>query len=312
MAPPRRRRTAPPAARSSAGRTPTGGRALREPRPGAAPAPHGGRRPRRRPSAPSGRSRPCSASAPSARVLALVVVLHGQVRHPHVVHRPARQDDACRPRASASALFLALFGLGAGAVHWAKTLMPDEERVEDRHLHARLGRRPRRRRRHPQAGRGGVGPRPAPADPQLAASARWRSCRCPRWSLLRDTGPLPGDNLSTTVWRAGTRAASPTRRLTPVKPADLRIGSVVHIVPEGTEKDARLPRGEGEGRRAAAAARPGRARREVAARRVRGDRRLLEDLHPHGLPGGPVRAADAPPAVPVPPVDLRRDRRTAR
>src|SRR5690348_16107186 len=30
-------------------------------------------------------------------------------------------------------LFLALFGIGAGAIHWAKTLMPDEERAEDRH-----------------------------------------------------------------------------------------------------------------------------------------------------------------------------------
>src|SRR3954454_14813595 len=27
-------------------------------------------------------------------------------------------------------LFLALFFLGAGAIHWAKTLMPDDERVE--------------------------------------------------------------------------------------------------------------------------------------------------------------------------------------
>src|SRR4051794_38060732 len=30
-------------------------------------------------------------------------------------------------------LFLALFCIGAGAVHWAKTLMPDEERIELRH-----------------------------------------------------------------------------------------------------------------------------------------------------------------------------------
>ena len=43
-----------------------------------------------------------------------------------------------------------------------------------------------------------------------------------------------------------------------------------------------------------------------------GHRRLLQDLHPRRLPGRPVRAADAPPALPVPPVDVRRDARTAR
>ena len=35
-------------------------------------------------------------------------------------------------------------------------------------------------------------------------------------------------------------------------------------------------------------------------------RRLLEDLHARRLPGRPLRAADPPPALPVPPVDLRR------
>ena len=31
-------------------------------------------------------------------------------------------------------MFLALFGIGAGAVHWAKTLMPDDEHIEERHV----------------------------------------------------------------------------------------------------------------------------------------------------------------------------------
>ena len=34
-------------------------------------------------------------------------------------------------------------------------------------------------------------------------------------------------------------------------------------------------------------------------------RLLLQDLHPRRLPDLPVRAADPPPALPVPPVDLR-------
>ncbi len=42
---------------------------------------------------------------------------------------------------------------------------------------------------------------------------------------------------------------------------------------------------------------------------LRGHRRVLQDLHPRRLPDQPVRAADAPRAVPVPPVDLRPVRR---
>ena len=41
-------------------------------------------------------------------------------------------------------------------------------------------------------------------------------------------------------------------------------------------------------------------------------RRLLQDLHPPRLPGQPVRAADQPAAVPVPPVAVRRPRQDAK
>ena len=58
------------------------------------------------------------------------------------------------------------------------------------------------------------------------------------WSfvvLLRDTGPLPEDALSTTVWKAGTRLTlDPTGE--PVKAENLTIGSIVHIMPEGIEE----------------------------------------------------------------------------
>ena len=42
---------------------------------------------------------------------------------------------------------------------------------------------------------------------------------------------------------------------------------------------------------------------------VRGDRRLLQGLHARRVPRGALRAADPPPAVPVPPVDVRPRRR---
>src|SRR4051794_35594114 len=131
-------------------------------------------------------------------------------------------------------LFLALFGLGVGAVHWAKTLMPDEERVEDRHL-----------LRGSDADRGdavgilqegadesGLGRRPLIRNSLIGALAL---VPLPAVALLRDTGPLPGDDLSTTMWKAGLKLLKDPQ-MTPVKAEDLVIGSVVHIVPEGIDK----------------------------------------------------------------------------
>ena len=55
--------------------------------------------------------------------------------------------------------------------------------------------------------------------------------------------------------------------------------------------------------------RPGELKGKFRERHLLRPHRVLEDLHPRRLPGVAVRAADAPPALPVPPVDLRRDRR---
>jgi ubiquinol-cytochrome c reductase iron-sulfur subunit len=43
---------------------------------------------------------------------------------------------------------------------------------------------------------------------------------------------MPGKDLSTTMWKGGLKLLKDPQG-TPVKAADLRIGSVVHIVPEG-------------------------------------------------------------------------------
>ena len=56
--------------------------------------------------------------------------------------RPCRSSTCSAARGCQTLLLglglgLALFCIGAGAIHWAKTLMPDEEIVEDRHAHAR-------------------------------------------------------------------------------------------------------------------------------------------------------------------------------
>ena len=130
-------------------------------------------------------------------------------------------------------LFLALFGIGAGAVHWAKTLMPDEERVEDRHLvrGSDADRDAALDILKEGAAESGLGRRPLIRNSLIGALAL---APLPAVVLLRDTGPLPGNSLSTTVWRAGVRLVTdPQGR--PVKPGDLRVGSVVHIQPEGID-----------------------------------------------------------------------------
>ena len=53
--------------------------------------------------------------------------------------------------------------------------------------------------------------------------------------LLRDTGPLPGDALSTTFWEPGMRLTlDPTGE--PVKASSMSIGSIAHIMPEGVDE----------------------------------------------------------------------------
>ena len=224
-------------------------------------------------------------------------------------------------------LALALLGIGFGAVHWAKTLMPDEEIVEERHtLRASDESRDRvvdeiegggassqitRRPMIKYTLGGALGLFAVPLVLQVAGSL----------------GPMPQNSLSQTFWNGGPSGPGqdptfvPLRLMrdpenTPIKAEDVTIGSVFHVMPEGLlpnpitgeggtpnlleekakaavllmrldEDDHRVPEAEGLG--------------------LPRHRRLLQDLHPRRLPGRPVRAADAPPALPVPPVDLRRD-----
>jgi len=130
-------------------------------------------------------------------------------------------------------LFLALFGIGVGAVHWAKTLMPDEERVEDRHLlrGSDQDRGDAVTILKEGASESGLGRRPLIRNSLIGAMAL---VPLPAVVLLRDTGPMPGNSLSTTFWKSGMRLLTDPQ-LQPVRPQDMRIGSVVHIVPQGLD-----------------------------------------------------------------------------
>jgi ubiquinol-cytochrome c reductase iron-sulfur subunit len=128
-------------------------------------------------------------------------------------------------------LFLALFGIGAGAVHWAKTLMPDEERAEDRHLlrGSDADRDDAVNILKEGAAESGLGRRPLIRNSLIGALAL---VPLPAVVLLRDTGPMPGNDLSTTFWKAGMRLLTDPQ-MQPIRPQDMRIGSVAHIVPQG-------------------------------------------------------------------------------
>jgi ubiquinol-cytochrome c reductase iron-sulfur subunit len=131
-------------------------------------------------------------------------------------------------------MFLALFGIGAGAVHWAKTLMPDDERVEYRHEQrgSDQDRADAVRILKEGSAESGLGRRPLIRNTLLGALAL---APVPGLVFLRDTGPLPGDDLSTTVWEKGTHLVKDPEGGR-IKASDVSIGSVVHIMPEGIEE----------------------------------------------------------------------------
>jgi ubiquinol-cytochrome c reductase iron-sulfur subunit len=132
-------------------------------------------------------------------------------------------------------LGLSLLCIGLGAVHWAKTLMPDNEVVEDRHP----------QRSSDQAREEAV----------TTIMAGGEASQLPRRPLIKYTlggalglfalplvvqlagslGPLPGAELSTTFWRKGMRLMRDPEA-TPIMASDVTIGSVFHVMPEGIDK----------------------------------------------------------------------------
>lgn len=140
-------------------------------------------------------------------------------------------------------LAVALLGIGLGAVHWAKTLMPDHETVEER---------------HPQRSSDEV--RQDAVDTLLAGG---EAAQLPRRGLIKASlggalglfslpfvlqiagslGPTPGDQLFHTIWdipKTGPHAGKPIRLMrdpldTPIKASDVTIGSVFHVLPESLD-----------------------------------------------------------------------------
>jgi ubiquinol-cytochrome c reductase iron-sulfur subunit len=132
---------------------------------------------------------------------------------------------------SLSIVFLAL---GAGATLWVRHLMPEVERTEERHLmrSTDADRAAFEETFNEGAATSGFVKRPILRRTLIAATLPLGIAPL---FLLRDTGPLPGTSLDTTVWRKGLRLiVYGTGR--PVTAAEFNSpGSIISVVPEGYE-----------------------------------------------------------------------------
>jgi ubiquinol-cytochrome c reductase iron-sulfur subunit len=125
---------------------------------------------------------------------------------------------------------IALFCIGAGAIHWAKTLMPDEEVIAQRHEFRSDDEDRAEFVKTVKEGASAAGLGRRPLIKRTLGVALGLSGLTPLL-LLRDLGPLPKENLQKTSWKAGTRLVTdPGDR--PIRPEDLEVGAVAQTLPE--------------------------------------------------------------------------------
>ncbi len=146
-------------------------------------------------------------------------------------------------------LALSLLGIGFGAVHWAKTLMPDHEVVEDRHP---MRATDENRRKVVDILRKDGG-----EDSQISRRPLIKYTLGGALGLFAvpialqvggSLGPMPQKSLSLTWWNGGPSGPgqeptfTPMRLMrdpenTPIRADDVTIGSALHVMPEGLLPD---------------------------------------------------------------------------
>ena len=131
-------------------------------------------------------------------------------------------------------LALSLLGIGLGAVHWAKTLMPDTEEVEDRHpvsssaeSRAELVDTLDEGLRGSQLGR-------RPMIGALGATALGLFALPPLFPIVGGLGHLPGREMHHTFWQKGMRLMRDPQ-MTPIRADEVQLGAVFHVLPEGID-----------------------------------------------------------------------------
>ncbi|GAA1348476.1 ubiquinol-cytochrome c reductase iron-sulfur subunit [Falsarthrobacter nasiphocae] len=127
----------------------------------------------------------------------------------------------------------AMFGIGIGIVQWAKSLMPDHEIAEDRHEI-----RPEEDRRDAAAiinqvlDESGVARRPLIRNTLIAAGLL---APLPAIAIFRDLSPsVDVDVLRHTLWAKGVKLVRDPDG-TPIRAADVQLGSAFHVIPENLE-----------------------------------------------------------------------------
>ncbi|MEV5935377.1 Rieske 2Fe-2S domain-containing protein [Streptomyces sp. NPDC052079] len=131
-------------------------------------------------------------------------------------------------------LGIAMFAIGAGAVHWARTLMSDHELADERHpieappeVKAKVMDDFRQGAKESALGR-----RKLIRNTMFGALALFPLSGV---VLLRDLGPLPGTKLRHTLWSKGKLLVNMNTN-EPLRPSDLVVGSLTFAKPEGLEE----------------------------------------------------------------------------
>ncbi|SFX07104.1 Rieske (2Fe-2S) protein [Streptomyces atratus] len=133
-------------------------------------------------------------------------------------------------------LGVALFTIGAGAVHWARTLMSDVEVADDRHA---IEAEPEVKAKvladfAAGAEESAFGRRKLIRNTMFGALALVPLSGV---MLLRDLGPLPEKKLRNTLWAKGKQLIN-MNTMEPLRPEDVAVGSLTFAMPEGLEEDA--------------------------------------------------------------------------
>ncbi|MFL5997759.1 MAG: Rieske 2Fe-2S domain-containing protein [Streptomyces sp.] len=131
-------------------------------------------------------------------------------------------------------LGLALFSIGAGAVHWARTLMSDEEIADERHpIEAPPEVRAKVHADFKQGAKeSALGRRKLIRNTMFGALALFPLSGV---MLLRDLGPLPGTKLRHTLWSKGKLLVNMNTN-EPLRASDVAVGSLTFAKPEGLEE----------------------------------------------------------------------------
>ncbi len=131
-------------------------------------------------------------------------------------------------------LGVALFCIGAGAVHWARTLMSDHELADDRHP---VAADQETRTKVMDDFREGAKESALGRRPLIRRTMFGALSLVPLSGvvLLRDLGPLPEDKLEHTLWSKGKLLVNENTQ-EPLRPEDISVGSLTFAMPEGLEE----------------------------------------------------------------------------